>query len=401
MDSGNSHSMQASIGGGEEENDSRADQSISAFFNHHNSTAAAATARNAIPPASLYHHHDSIGGAFPGPHPPPHHQPNIDPLISNYFNLDTVWPSTTVRAVPDVAGPSSETAFFTNPTSLPDLRRNSSGSALSSDNNNINKNGNSTKNMARNPKKRSRASRRAPTTVLTTDTTNFRAMVQEFTGIPAPPFTGSSPFSRTGRFDLFGPSPNSPFPLKPFAQKRIPPSFLSSASSSSPSSSTAVIASSSSHLPSAGHQNLLNTNTQSTTNPFLNIHDPKDPLTDPSTFAAKSKALFNQSQSIKLGKSLDEFGHSGSNFGGLLGIVSSSSTSTLIHGNNNSEAENVEADLSRSINAGFGESVHRTPSFRASEEVATAVSGSSPAPENNLSAARKESMLESWIFSSD
>ncbi|PWA89583.1 VQ motif-containing protein [Artemisia annua] len=34
-----------------------------------------------------------------------------------------------------------------------------------------------------NPKKRTRASRRAPTTVLTTDTTNFRQMVQEFTGI--------------------------------------------------------------------------------------------------------------------------------------------------------------------------------------------------------------------------
>ncbi|KAH9605524.1 hypothetical protein KSS87_012400, partial [Heliosperma pusillum] len=39
-----------------------------------------------------------------------------------------------------------------------------------------------------NPKKRSRASRRTPTTVLTTDTNNFRQMVQEFTGIPASPF---------------------------------------------------------------------------------------------------------------------------------------------------------------------------------------------------------------------
>ncbi|CAL5085718.1 unnamed protein product [Urochloa decumbens] len=37
------------------------------------------------------------------------------------------------------------------------------------------------------PRKRPRASRRPPTTVLTTDTSNFRAMVQEFTGIPAPP----------------------------------------------------------------------------------------------------------------------------------------------------------------------------------------------------------------------
>lgn len=51
-----------------------------------------------------------------------------------------------------------------------------------------------TSNLVRNSKKRSRASRRAPTTVLTTDTTNFRSMVQEFTGIPAPPFSPS--FSR-------------------------------------------------------------------------------------------------------------------------------------------------------------------------------------------------------------
>ncbi|KAG6399744.1 hypothetical protein SASPL_141227 [Salvia splendens] len=55
---------------------------------------------------------------------------------------------------------------------------------------------------ARNPKKRSRASRRAPTTVLTTDTTNFRAMVQEFTGIPSPPFNTSSSFPRS-RLDFF------------------------------------------------------------------------------------------------------------------------------------------------------------------------------------------------------
>lgn len=36
-------------------------------------------------------------------------------------------------------------------------------------------------------KKRSRASRRAPTTVLRTDASNFRSMVQEFTGIPSVP----------------------------------------------------------------------------------------------------------------------------------------------------------------------------------------------------------------------
>ncbi|KAF8687283.1 hypothetical protein HU200_042963 [Digitaria exilis] len=36
-------------------------------------------------------------------------------------------------------------------------------------------------------RRRSRASRRAPVTLLNTDTANFRAMVQQFTGIPTPP----------------------------------------------------------------------------------------------------------------------------------------------------------------------------------------------------------------------
>ncbi|KAL5741756.1 hypothetical protein ACOSP7_028488 [Xanthoceras sorbifolium] len=40
-------------------------------------------------------------------------------------------------------------------------------------------------------RRRSRASRRTPTTLLNTDTTNFRAMVQQFTGGPSAPF-GSS-----------------------------------------------------------------------------------------------------------------------------------------------------------------------------------------------------------------
>lgn len=40
-------------------------------------------------------------------------------------------------------------------------------------------------------RRRSRASRRTPTTLLNTDTTNFRAMVQQFTGGPTPPFASS------------------------------------------------------------------------------------------------------------------------------------------------------------------------------------------------------------------
>ncbi|WVY92543.1 hypothetical protein V8G54_031631 [Vigna mungo] len=40
-------------------------------------------------------------------------------------------------------------------------------------------------------RRRSRASRRTPTTLLNTDTTNFRAMVQQFTGGPNAPFSPS------------------------------------------------------------------------------------------------------------------------------------------------------------------------------------------------------------------
>ncbi|XP_061344160.1 VQ motif-containing protein 22-like [Gastrolobium bilobum] len=49
-------------------------------------------------------------------------------------------------------------------------------------------------------RRRSRASRRTPTTLLNTDTTNFRAMVQQFTGGPTAPFapTASIPLPNLG-----------------------------------------------------------------------------------------------------------------------------------------------------------------------------------------------------------
>ncbi|KAG8063196.1 hypothetical protein GUJ93_ZPchr0003g16765 [Zizania palustris] len=67
------------------------------------------------------------------------------------------------------------------------------------------------------PKKRPRASRRPPTTVLTTDTSNFRAMVQEFTGFPAPPFVATPPPAVRPRL-LGGGGPSTvlpPFLLRP------------------------------------------------------------------------------------------------------------------------------------------------------------------------------------------
>ncbi|KAL6900804.1 hypothetical protein ACP4OV_005480 [Aristida adscensionis] len=108
----------------------------------------------------------------------------------------------------------------------------------------------------RGPRKRTRASRRAPTTVLTTDTSNFRAMVQEFTGVPSPPFAGAPARSR---FDNLFQSPYSmrsagagataaaslpAYLLRPFAHKlQASPPFNSPSTSSSPTSSIAIAAS--------------------------------------------------------------------------------------------------------------------------------------------------------------
>ncbi|KAJ6756674.1 VQ MOTIF-CONTAINING PROTEIN [Salix purpurea] len=52
-------------------------------------------------------------------------------------------------------------------------------------------------------RRRSRASRRTPTTLLNTDTTNFRAMVQQFTGGPSAPFAAGSQIHATN-FRLCG-----------------------------------------------------------------------------------------------------------------------------------------------------------------------------------------------------
>ncbi|KAH9315819.1 hypothetical protein KI387_024446, partial [Taxus chinensis] len=79
-------------------------------------------------------------------------------------------------------------------------------------------------------KKRSRASRRAPTTLLSTDTSNFRAMVQQFTGIP------ESPYASQGRsFYHFTPPQHNYYSsflfqdrmnTPPFFLPRVPPPSL-------------------------------------------------------------------------------------------------------------------------------------------------------------------------------
>ncbi|CAK9167501.1 unnamed protein product [Ilex paraguariensis] len=244
MDSGNSGSMQSSSGG-DEEYDSRT-ESISPFFNpsgHYGSSSISN-------PQSLPHHQSHPPTMFD---PPSHNleafsqsptNPNTNPL---YNNLDLVWPR----------GLRSEANFteFGNLAGLPSSSQSvlgsqglGHGSFSSSPSMTLQSvDGNAARasqppdqtHVVKNPKKRTRASRRAPTTVLTTDTSNFRQMVQEFTGIPTAPFS-ASPYSR--RLDLFGSSSTMRsghldtlgplYPLRPSAQKVQISPFVSSSSSS-------------------------------------------------------------------------------------------------------------------------------------------------------------------------
>lgn len=272
MDSGNSGSMQSSSTAGDEEYDSRAESSsLSAFLNNTNNNS------NPVPPPQQHTITTTLTQVGPFTHV-------FDPL-SNYMdptqrtpssnqnqilNLDMVWSKVAAaRSEPDLSGagliPCSSSSFPQNNTNnnhqafllsqlgpsqsqtqvnvglgvFPTTLVSENGGNIGSSREPTSTNANVNVNAARNPKKRSRASRRAPTTVLTTDTSNFRAMVQEFTGIPAPPFT-SSPFPRT-RLDLFTSSspimrssthlPNgtldppttsttpAPYLLRPFAHK--------------------------------------------------------------------------------------------------------------------------------------------------------------------------------------
>ncbi|KAE8679789.1 putative carbohydrate transporter [Hibiscus syriacus] len=214
MDSGNSSSMQSSSGGDEEYDSVSRPESVTTFLNtsgHFN-------------PLSNQH---------------PDQAPTLFDPCANYLNpFSLSLPNNSSLLNFDGVGPRTRLGSEPNATDLGNLQ----GSSLSSQfilgsegrsfpspsSRSAHDNG------VKNPKKRTRASRRAPTTVLTTDTRNFRAMVQEFTGIPAPPFSGSS-YSK--RLDLFGsgsrPTHLEPlgslFPLRPSAKR------LQTGPSSSPS----------------------------------------------------------------------------------------------------------------------------------------------------------------------
>ncbi|CAN4106375.1 unnamed protein product [Withania somnifera] len=259
MNSGNnSASLQSSSGcGGGEEYDGASD-SFSSAFRTQNSSSMFDPFANYFNPISR-------------PQPPPPAPSHSYTAPNSLFNLDTDW-SKTPRSdhnnnpmlLPLCDKPASNNSLsFGTVVSFPPAPVEDGGSGNVSVTTAITvpPADQLITQLVRNPKKRSRASRRAPTTVLTTDTTNFRAMVQEFTGIPAPPFTSSycPPISR---FDLFASATNSSIrsaataaasnnPLnisqppnylrRPFPQKIQPTPFLSPSSSSSSSSSSLML----------------------------------------------------------------------------------------------------------------------------------------------------------------
>nr|XP_043618099.1 probable WRKY transcription factor protein 1 [Erigeron canadensis] len=233
MDSSNSGSFQSSSGGAAtgaadaEEYDSRT-QSISSFLNPTTSNFNNLNHLLQPPPPPL--HSDSTSFFNPNPF----HDPGslwTGPLQpANRSNL-TNFNTTTNYA--NINNPNNNNN--NNNTNTNSNTNMGHGSDLSNHSNNT-RNHQMGVNI-KNPKKRTRASRRAPTTVLTTDTTNFRQMVQEFTGIPAAPFTTGGPFSR--RLDLFRPSP----------QKLQPQSILPPYSSNNNISTTGATSSSNYNLP--------------------------------------------------------------------------------------------------------------------------------------------------------
>ncbi|KAL4557616.1 hypothetical protein LXL04_035801 [Taraxacum kok-saghyz] len=221
MDSSNSGSFQSSSGGAgggdtNEEYDSRT-PSISSFLNpptHFNPNL-----NHLLQPLSSSSHHNH--------RPPPSFfdpSSSSNPVLNTNTlqDLGSVWAGTNINPDRNIAD------FHTYPINpnQSTMEANTKAASGGSDHHH-------NQVPVKNPKKRTRASRRAPTTVLTTDTTNFRQMVQEFTGIPTAPFT-SAPFSR--RLDLFGRvgdggGGGSMYPLRPSVQKIQPqqqPSFLNS-----------------------------------------------------------------------------------------------------------------------------------------------------------------------------
>ncbi|CAL0315532.1 unnamed protein product [Lupinus luteus] len=205
MDSGNSGSVSSS---GDEEYDSRVDHTTllpSNILNHPLTQFAKSSSFVSSHQHQTHHNNPSLFDLSSSylhtlSQPQPYTNPN------SFLNLDTTTGSISQgkRSEPNCTHPSNLQGFnqglFPPPQGLGHDDNSNARLVSSAPTNNA---------AIRNSKKRTRASRRTPTTVLTTDTSNFRAMVQEFTGIPAPPFSGSSSYSRTRRLDLLTGSSSS------------------------------------------------------------------------------------------------------------------------------------------------------------------------------------------------
>lgn len=420
MDSGNSGSLQSSSGG-DEEYDSRAADSVSAFMS---------------------------GGPISNPAPPffdplstylqLHQNPN-----SSLLNSNLSWPRVSAPPMRSDPNPiSHEIVHSMLPTSnpfMPAFQPTSSGlGADSGGSPTVAPPLNQNQGAPRNPKKRSRASRRAPTTVLTTDTTNFRAMVQEFTGIPAPPFN-SSAFPRS-RLDLFGSRCTSldaaqppPYLRRPFAQKIQPPHpFLASSSSllspaavaaSTTPTSTAAAASSSTppsmnyQLPITNPSNLFNIPNQSILTSLLQS-SPKFPFSTSPIIGSKPFELSSNDHQTKIGGLDDHFGLGHNNqasqtLAGLPNLIPSDQMAARNDHNDNDNADTSNAarwsnnpdgdkhDL-RQLNGSYD--FQRNPTSGKMSFSASSTSGfhGGKAAENvGGTAVRGEGMVESWICSSE
>ncbi|CAL0325129.1 unnamed protein product [Lupinus luteus] len=391
MDSGNSSSSLQSSNGGDDES-----SSFSAFLNNNPPPQTptlfntSSTNHNVFDPLSNY----------------------LDPTRpSPLLNLDMMW-SKNHRSEPNPTylptsssfshSPHNQEAFlsrdttcsaFLNTTNTTLLQQESgSRGLLSSVSAATNNDQGHNRNMVRNPKKRSRASRRAPTTVLTTDTTNFRAMVQEFTGIPAPPFTSSSSshLLRT-RFDLFAPvhaaKPSTstildppPYLLRPSAQKVQQPLLPFPPSSSSSMMDTLLLA--------------LN----NSANPFNNMHS-NNPNINPS-FQNILQQPQQQQHSLETPQPSD--GHLKMGVFEELGLrhahVNNNNSNTNINGlqHQNMVSSGNNNNLSNTNTSSMDQWAHKTDTANyasSSDFHGEKVSETTVA----AAAARSEGMVESWI----
>lgn len=265
MDSGSSGSIQSSSGGEEDYNSRLGKNGFSGFLNN--------PPPPPLPPTAAAHHsHSPLFDPFSNLFDPlPATRSNQN---NSLLNLQTQWPTNSIQ-LPTASIPTSSSSsqlpqsFMTTNTSTtqlqvfpPNVVPSPPPPAPNLTNNNP---------SLRNPRKRTRASRRAPTTVLTTDTSNFRAMVQEFTGIPAPPFTPASSFPRA-RFDLFGATSSlssPPYLLRPFPQKLSP--FHSNSTTVTTTTNSLLSPSSDFLLPKQNHPLPSNSSYMFNLHPNVNL----------------------------------------------------------------------------------------------------------------------------------